>query len=429
MKTKFLSFFLFPLFLLILILKAQCQQDTVAGYPVNYDEAKTGTYTLPDLLVLKNGQKVTSAKMWINKRRPEILHLYETEQFGKCPSRENTSFTVFDKGTPVFDNKVIRKQITLYFTEDTSKNKADVALYLPANVKKPVPVFLMINFTPNSLRIKDPGLKPGMLWNREGKRVPASEGRSFGTFDVEKYTSEGIGVASIYYGDIEPDFADGIKFGIRGHFLTVGETWPAPDEWGAISAWAWGLSCLMDYLETDKQVDAKKVALHGVSRLGKTVLWAGARDERFGMVLASCSGEGGAALSMRDYGESINHMIAPTRYFYQFCTNRSKYADDPQSSPIDAHMLVALMAPRPLLLQTGDTDKWSDPKGEFLSAVAAAPVYHLLGKKALETNEMPEAGVPILNDLGYYMHSGGHGVVPVDYDIYLEFMKRHFFYE
>lgn len=363
----------------------------------------------------------------MNKRRPEILHLYETEQFGKYPSREHTSFKVFDKGTLVFDDKVIRKQVTLYFTEDTSRYKADLAVYLPADTKKPVPVFLMINFTPNSLRIKDPGLKPGMLWSREGKRVPASEGRSFGYFDVKKYTSEGIGVASIYYGDIEPDFADGIKYGIRGHFLKPDKTWPAPDEWGAISAWSWGLSCVMDYLETDQQVDAKKVALHGVSRLGKTVLWTGARDERFGMVLASCSGEGGAALSMRDYGESINHMIAPTRYFYQFCTNRSKYADDPQSSPIDAHMLVALMAPRPLLLQTGDTDKWSDPKGEFLSAVAAAPVYELLGKKALETDEMPAAGVPILNDLGYYMHSGGHGVVPVDYDIYLDFMKKHFF--
>ena len=171
MKTKFLFFsleyknpvcLLIPAFLLFFTWSAKSQQDTVAGYPVNYDEAKTGTYTLPDLLVMQNGEKVTTAKMWMNKRRPEILHLYETEQFGKCPSRENTSFTVFDKGTPVFDNKVIRKQITLYFTEDTSKNKADVALYLPANVKKPVPVFLMINFTPNSLRIKDPGLKPGI---------------------------------------------------------------------------------------------------------------------------------------------------------------------------------------------------------------------------------------------------------------------------
>jgi hypothetical protein len=268
-----------------------------------------------------------------------------------------------------------------------------------------------------------------MMWNREGKRVPTSEGRRFGSLNVEKFISEGIGVATIYYGDIEPDFAEGVKYGIRGHFLKAGQTYPAPDEWGAISAWAWGLSFVMDYLETDKQVDAKKVALFGVSRLGKTVLWTGASDERFGMVIASCSGEGGAAISRRQYGETIKHMIAPTRYFYQFAGNRAKYGDDPTTCPIDAHMLVSLIAPRPLLLQTGDTDYWSDPKGEFAAAVAAEPVYQLFGKKGLETTEWPVAGTPILNDLGYYIHSGGHGSLPADFDIYLAFIKKHFLNE
>ncbi len=259
------------------------------------------------------------------------------------------------------------------------------------------------------------------------KRVPAPDSKGFGVLEVEKFISEGIGVATIYYGDIEPDFAEGIKYGIRGYYLKPGETYPADDEWGAISAWAWGLSCAMDYLETDKQIDAKKVALYGVSRLGKTVLWAGARDDRFGMVIASCSGEGGAAISRRQYGETIKHMIAPTRYFYQFCANRAKYGDDPNSCPVDANMLVSLMAPRPLLLQTGDKDYWSDPKGEFLAAVAAEPVYDLFGKEGLQTNIWPEAGKPILHDIGYYMHSGGHGSLPGDFDIFLDFMKMHFF--
>ncbi len=420
--------FLYLFFLLItLSSNLFAQQDTIAGIPVNYDESKTGTYTLPELLVLQNGKKVTTAKMWMKERRPEILHLYETEQFGKCPAHPPRSFNIFDKGTPAFNGKAIRKQITIYFTDDTSDYKADLLLYLPAQTKKPVPVFLTVSFMPNSLIVDDPGVKEGMMWNSDGKKFPASEGRRWGSFDVEKFISAGIGVATIYYGDIEPDFAEGIKYGIRGHYLKDGENWPAPDEWGSISAWAWGLSYVMDYLEEDAGVDEKKVALHGVSRLGKTVLWTGARDQRFGMILASCSGEGGAALSMREYGETIAHMIAPSRYFYQFCGNRAKYANDPQTSPIDAHMLVSLIAPRPLLLQTGDTDGWSDPKGEFLAAKAAAPVYHLLGKKALETNKMPSAGEPILNDLGYYMHSGGHGTVPEDYDIYLQFMKKHFF--
>jgi len=168
------------------------------------------------------------------------------------------------------------------------------------------------------------------------------------------------------------------------------------------------------------------VALFGVSRLGKTVLWAGAHDTRFGMVIASCGGEGGAAISRRWYGETIDHMTHPTRYFYQFATNWRNYKDDPSKSPVDGHMLVALMAPRPLLLQTGDTDNWSDPKGEFVAAVAGGPVYELLGEKSLGTDILPAAGEPILNDLGYFMHAGGHGALPSDYEIFIRFMKMHF---
>jgi hypothetical protein len=182
----------------------------------------------------------------------------------------------------------------------------------------------------------------------------------------------------------------------------------------------------MDYFEKDEQINSKEIALFGVSRLGKTVLWTGCRDTRFGMVIASCSGEGGAAISRRWYGETIDHMTHPTRYFYQFAGNWRNYKDDPGKSPVDANMLVALMAPRPLLLQTGDSDNWSDPKGEFIAAVAAAPVYELLGKKPLGTVNYPAAGVPLLNDLGYFMHAGGHGVLPADYDIFIRFMKMHF---
>lgn len=398
----------------------------VAGIPVNYDEAKIPAYSLPDPLILHNGKKVEDSKTWYKKRRKEILDLFKNEQFGKSPDRKSVSFKVFESGTPVMNGKAIRKQVTIYFTKDTSNYKADLLIYLPANIQGPSPMLLNISFTPNCLTIDDAGIKPGMLWNREGKRVPAAEGRKFGSLNVDKFISNGIGLATIYYGDIEPDFAKGIKYGIRGLYLKPGQNVPAPDEWGAISAWSWGLSCVMDYFETDKQVDSKRVALYGVSRLGKTVLWAGACDQRFGMVIASCSGEGGAALSRRIYGETIKHMVDSTRYFYQFCGNRSKYGDDPNSCPIDAHMLISLIAPRPLLLQTGDTDNWSDPKGEFLAAEAAGPVYKLLGKRGLETDIWPPAGTPVLNDLGYYMHAGGHGSLPADFDIYLNFMKKHF---
>jgi hypothetical protein len=185
------------------------------------------------------------------------------------------------------------------------------------------------------------------------------------------------------------------------------------------------MSRAMDYLETDKGVDAKRVAITGISRLGKTVMWAGAHDTRFAMVLASCSGEGGAALSRRDYGETIAHLVAPTRYPYQFAGNYAKYAGFPDMAPMDANMLIALIAPRPLLLQTGDRDFWSDPKGEFLAAVAAGPVYRLLGKDGLDTDQWPAAKTPVLHTIGYYMHDGGHGMVPSDWNIYLDFMKMH----
>lgn len=421
-----LLFIHFPL--LIGCFPALCQsiRTEVAGIPVNYDESRVPTYALPDPLMLQDGNMVDSPKIWYEKRRKEILRLFENEQFGKSPERGVAGFNVFETGTLVLDGKAIRRQVTIYFTDDTSNYKADLLIYLPAKVDERVPLLLKIGFSPNCLAVDDPGIKQGMMWSREGQRIPASEGRRFGSFDVEKFISNGIGVATVYYGDIEPDFPEGIKYGIRGHFLKSGMNWPAPDEWGAISAWSWGLSCVMDYLETDKQVDIEKVALYGISRLGKTVLWAGANDERFGMVIASCSGEGGAAISRRQYGETIKHMVDSTRYYYQFCGNRAKYGDDPNDCPVDAHMLISLIAPRPLLLQTGDTDDWSDPKGEFMAAVAAEPVYKLLGKKGLETDLWPKAGTPILNDIGYFMHSGGHGTLPGDFDIFLDFIKKHF---
>jgi hypothetical protein len=273
--------------------------------------------------------------------------------------------------------------------------------------------------------VDDPGVKRGQIWDREKKRVPAPEKTNFGKLNVVPILDQGFGVATAYYGDIDPDFAGGIPFGVRSLYLKHGEKEPAPDGWGAIAAWAWGQSRILDYLETDKAVDAKRVALLGVSRLGKTALWAGAHDTRFALVIASCSGEGGAALSRRNYGETIKHLTAPSRYSYQFCANYQKYADHVDQMPIDAHELVALLAPRPLLLQTGDKDYWSDPKGEFLSAVAASPVYELLGKQGLGTDRMPAAGQPILHTLGYYMHSGGHGTVPSDWDVFLKFMQMH----
>ncbi len=398
----------------------------VAGIPVNYDESRVGTYTLPDPLVLKDGRRVRDAKTWYGKRRPEIVRLFEEHQFGRSPGRPaGMSFDVFDKGTPALGGKALRRQVTIHFSPDKAGPKMDLLIYLPAGARKPVPLLLNLSFTANSNAVDDPGVKPGEVWGRDGKRIPAPQGSNFGKPDVSPFLAAGIGVATVYYGDIDPDFPGGIQHGVRALYLKRGQAEPAPDEWGTIAAWGWGLSRALDYLETDKGVDAHRVALVGASRLGKTVLWAAARDTRFAMVIASCSGEGGAALSRRNFGETVKHLTAPTRYPYQFAANYQKLADRAAESPVEAHLLLSLIAPRPLLLQTGDTDLWSDPKGEFLSAVAAGPVYELLGKRGLGTDEMPPAGRPILHTLGYYMHAGGHGTMPSDWGQFLKFMRLH----
>jgi hypothetical protein len=401
--------------------------DVVAGIPVNYDEAKTGTYTLHDPLMFDDGKPVKTAKEWMEKRRPQILALFESEQYGKAPGRPSgENFDVYDKGTPALDGKAIRKQVQIYLNKEKTGPSIELVMYLPAAAKKPVPMLLSINFGVVQNAVDDPGIKPETMWDpKTNTRISAAGARSFGKIDVVPFLDAGIGVATFYYGDVDPDYLEGFPSGIRAKYLKAGQTERAADDWGSIAAWAWGMSRVQDYFETDKSVDAKRVAIHGVSRLGKTVMWAGAHDERFAAVIASCSGEGGAALSARNYGETVAHLTAPGRYPYQFAANYAKWGGFPDKAPMDANMLIALIAPRPLLLQTGTTDNWSDPKGEFLAEVAAGPVYRLLGKQDLGTDVWPAAKVPIFHDLSYYMHEGGHGMVPGDWDVYVEFLKRN----
>ena len=401
--------------------------DTVAGIAVNYDEARVGDFVLPDALVLNDGQAVRDAKTWWKKRRPEIVAMIESQQYGRAPGRPaDESFDVFDSGTPALNGKAIRKQVRIYLSKDKSGPSIQLLIYMPASSRKPAPMLLSINFGAVQDAVDDPGIKPETVWDpKTNTRITPQQGRHFGRLDAEPFLAAGIGVATFYYGDVDPDYPDGFANGIRAHYLKPGQKERAADDWGSIAAWAWGMSRVQDYFETDKDIDAHRVAIHGISRLGKTVMWAGARDQRFAAVIASCSGEGGAALSHRNYGETIAHLTVPSRYPYQFAATYAKYAGFPDKARFDSNMLIALIAPRPLLLQTGSSDKWSDPKGEFLAAVAAGPVYRLLGKKDLGTDVWPGAKEPILHELGYYMHDGGHGMVASDWDVYLQFLKDH----
>ncbi len=367
------------------------------GIPVNYDQSLVGDWrsTLPDPLLMLDGQRVTTPEQWVSVRRPEILRLFETCQFGKWPSEKPPLRYAVKAQEPG------RKEVTIFFSDSDTSHKVDVLIFLPA--QKPAPLLLNLSFMPNDVTAE----------------------RMQGT--IEKFLEAGFGFATLRYTDIEPDRPDGLLTGVRGLYLKGKEKplYPAPDEWGAISTWAWGVSQVIDYLEVDPDVDAKRIALTGASRLGKTTLWASAKDERIAVVLASCSGEGGAALSRRNYGETIAHMSHPARYWYQFAVNWAQFGPDPGRSPVDAHMLIALIAPRPLLLQTGTTDYWSDPVGEFEAAIEAGKVYRLLGKDDLGISELPAPDVPIYHTLGYFMHEGGHGTIPLDWEVYLEYLKRY----
>ncbi len=364
---------------------ADAPDAEVAGIAVNYTEAKAGSYTLPDPLRLANGKPVKDAKTWARVRQPEIRKLIEDNWFGRAPGRpKDLSFEMVEQAGTAFDGKAVRRQVTVWFTKDRSGPRMDLLLYVPVGAKGPVPVFLSMSFFANNLAVTDAGVKVGRRWDRETKQQvaaepPAAGARRFRGAPVEKFLENGIAFATFNKDDLAPDFVGSEGMGVKSLYLKAGQTKPADDEWGAIAAWAWGASRALDYLETDKDVDARRVAVHGVSRLGKTALWAGAADERFAMVIASCSGEGGAAIARRNYGETLAHMAAPTRYPYQFAGHYQKYGQRVAEWPVDANLLLALVAPRPLLLQTGNTDKWSDPYGEFLAAVAVEPVYRLLG--------------------------------------------------
>lgn len=397
--------------------------DEVAGVAVNYTEAEVGDYTLPDPLRLSSGEAVATPDAWREQRRPELHALIESQQFGRAPGKPaKVRAEVTEGPTPAFDGLATREQVTIHLGDDDSAPSIKLLVYTPAKLEQPAPVLLSISFVPNNQRVDDPAVHVGQRWDRQSQqRVPAEGPGRFGRLPVRLFVENGLAIATLNYADIEIDAPDAAQHGIRG---AHGENL-ADDQWGAIAAWCWGISRVVDYFETDPLVDANRVAITGISRLGKTVLWAGANDQRIAAVIASCSGEGGAALSRRNYGETIAHLASPERYAYQFAKNYQQWGPEPRRAPFDAHELIALIAPRPLLLQTGTSDKWSDPKGEFLAAKAATPVYELLGQTGVDAAELPPAGQRVGGTLSYYMHDGGHGMVPGDWEVFVGFLREH----
>jgi hypothetical protein len=306
----------------------------------------------------------------------------------------------------------VRKQILGRIGGNGDGPKVNVSLYVPSRATAPVPVLLHLTFFSGS---------PANT--NSPSATNSSRPRFSETGPVTDILARGYGYATFRYTEIEGDSRTNNLTLVRKLALAPGQTQPAADEWGTITAWAWGASRLLDFFATDRAVDAKRVGLIGHSRLGKTVLWAGARDPRFAFVFSSCSGEMGASLARRDFGETVDDMAA--NFPWQFAGNFQSYSGRWNDMPVDAHMLIALNAPRPVFITGGTQDQWADPRGEFLAEVAAGPVYRLLGRKDLGSTEMPLDEPLITGDLGFHYHTGGHTITPADWTAFLDFVDQH----
>lgn len=375
------------------------------GNWINYDLAKTDVGPLPNPLVLKNGKPVTTATTWWQERRPEIVEDFAREIYGRIPANTpKITWEILETDPHALDGRATLKRIVGHIDNSrhpTATPSIQITLHLPANATGPVPVLVAIG-----------GFGPP-----PGFPVPK------GPTALDLVLAHGWGYATFAPYAVQSDSGAGLTEGIIG---LVNEGQPRkPDDWGALAAWSWGLSRVIDYLETEPAVDAKRLGVQGHSRFGKTALVAAALDPRWAIAYASCSGEGGAKLHRHNYGESVD-IVAWTGEYHWMAGNFLKYGGRWNDLPVDQHELIALVAPRPIFVTGGTQDLWPDPVGMFQACVAAGPVYRLLGRADLGTTEMPEPDRELISgDIGFRLHTGGHTDLP-DWPAFLQFADKYF---
>ena len=394
-------------------------------------EVPAGT---PDPLLFDDGTRVTKPEQWLERRRPELLTLFHREMYGQAPGRPpGMKFEVFDEDSKALQGRATRRQIAVYFNGQTNGPRMDVLLYLPNNMARPVPTFLTLNFWGNHAVIADPAIRITQNWmesNRNpwvdlsgvtnGVATEACRGINARQWPIETILERGYGFATIYRGDIAPDKFDGFTNSLHALYP---ELQGRGDNFTTIGAWAWGLSRAMDYLVTDPRVDAQRVAVFGWSRLGKTALWAAATDERFALAISHESGAGGAKLFRHGVGETIERLN--TVFPHWFCGNFRKYNGRDREMPFDQHMLISLIAPRPVYVASAEEDLHADPAGEFLSAQLASPVFELFHNEGLPAKVPPLVSQPVFGRIGYHVRPGKHDVLPFDWEQYLTFADMH----
>ncbi len=417
------------LFLATAVAALAASKSTIA---INYDEAKIPAYTLPDPLVANDGTPIRDADDWRTRRRAELLEHFSREVYGRTPAGRPTAmhWAVTSVDRAALGGKAVRKEITVWFTAGEAGPKMRLLIYQPAGATgahAPWPAFLGLNFYGNQGVNADPAITLSTSWTRSNAEykivnnhaTEGTRGVHASGWNIETVIARGYATATVYYGDLCEDQAEGLTRDVGALFGTSAVNQRRPDEWGAIGIWAWGLSRALDYLVNDPEIDGARVAVHGHSRLGKTALWAGAQDERFALVISNDSGCGGAALSRRAYGENVERIN--TAFPHWFARNFRHYNQRESNLPIDQHELIALQAPRPVHVASAEDDQWADPRGEFLSARHAGPVYALFGQQGLGAAEWPAVHQPLFGDgVAYHLRTGKHGITPYDWAQYLD---------
>jgi len=365
----------------------------------NYFEEKVPVYKLPEVLVSFEGKQVKDVQMWEETRRNEILELFRTNVYGRVPSTEYTkSFKLINEDKNAMGGDATLRQVDI--TIESSGNSLDIhlTLFVPNKVPKPVPAFLLIdNRGPQ---------------NTDPERKIKSE-----FWPAEEVIARGYAIAVFSNADVDPDNFDDFKNGVHG-LLDRGER--QPDSWGTIAAWAWGASRCMDYFETDKDINIKKVAVVGHSRGGKTALWSAAEDKRFAMAVSNESGCGGAALARRKYGETIARINSAFPHW--FCQNYRKWSDNESSMPVDMHMLIALIAPRAVYVTSASEDLWADPRGSYLSLFHSLPVFQLYDTNSILSDKMPPLNRQVIGGrLAYHIRDGAHNMLLKDWNWFMDF--------
>lgn len=396
-----------------------------------YDESKVPEYILPELLIGNDGHSITSVESWENSRRREIISFFEKHVYGKNPGEQiQVATEIIEKGEYSNIANCRRKQIKFIFKNNGRSLEAILLVYLPKH-KKNIPVFLGYNFYGNHTISPDGEIIISDSWVRDNENFKIfnsqadanSRGVRSHRWAVKNIIESGYGLATMYYGDIDPDKND-FTDGIHPLFYKKDQVAPNIDEWGSIGAWAWGLSQILNYLESDPDINSDQVIAFGHSRLGKASLWAGAMDERFEIVISNNSGCGGAALFKRKFGETV--ATINQNFPHWFNSNFKNYNNNEEALPIDQHMLISLIAPRPVYVASAEDDQWADPRGEYLSAFHASPVFRLYQKEGFESTEPPATNRAIHNQIGYHRRTGKHDVTEFDWTQYLKFANYHF---